>query len=381
MFFRKVFFVLLFFTILFPFQSLKAQADSHVFIPQENEYFKAKVSEIISKTGDENFPTFQQFKATALEGTFKGKEITITQEAIHGVYQIKKVQKGETLVIFRNILSDPEFTVEDKYRIPALWWLLALFLGCVFLFTGKKGFRATFSLLGSLVVIVFFMVPQIARGANPLLISLLSALFLLLLSIYIGHGVNKRSTIALISSLSVIGLSVILGESFIYFGKLFGLGSDEAVLLQFGNLGNINLRGLLLAGIIIGTIGVLDDVTVVQAATVEEIHSLDPEIEKDVLYKKGMSVGKEHILSMVNTLILAYTGAALPLVLFFTFQEHIHQPFWVKMNSESISEEIVRSLIGSIVLIFAVPLTTWIAAYSYTKNSKNKNYDERNENI
>jgi uncharacterized membrane protein len=381
LFYRKTFLILLFFSILFPFQSLKAQVDSDVFIPPENEYFKAKVTEIISRTGDESLPTFQQFKATALEGTFKGKEITITQEAIHGIYQIKKVQKGETLVIFRNILSEPEFTVEDKYRIPALWWLLALFLGCVFLFTGKKGFRATLSLLGSLIVIVFFMVPQIARGANPLLISLLSALFLLLLSIYLGHGVNKRSTIALISSLSVIGLSVILGEFFIYFGKLFGLGSDEAVLLQFGNLGNINLRGLLLAGIIIGTIGVLDDVTVVQAATVEEIHSLDPNIKRDVLYKKGMSVGKEHILSMVNTLILAYTGAALPLVLFFTFQEHIHQPFWVKMNSESISEEVVRSLIGSIVLIFAVPLTTWIAAYSYNKSNTNKMYDERNKNI
>jgi len=359
---------------LFP-HSVQADMDE-LNVPAENEFFRARVTEIIQFEGDDKAPTYQEFKVKALDGSLKDQEIVVTQEAIFGVYNIKKVKQNETLVIHRNTLSNPEFLVYDKYRLPSLLLLFFLFLACVIGFTGKKGIRATLSLIGSLLIIIFFVVPQIARGANPLFISIISALFLLLLSIYVGHGINKRTSIALVGSLGVIGLSIILGEIFIRAAKLFGLGSDEAFFLQFGNLAEVNLQGLLLAGIIIGTIGILDDVTVVQAATVEEIHRTDTTIPKKELYKKGMSVGKEHILSMVNTLIIAYTGAALPLLLFFSFQQNIPIPLWVKVNGEQLSEEIIRSLIGSIVLIFAVPLTTWIAAYSYTKS-----YGKRDETI
>lgn len=371
---KKLFFLLICSFCLFP---LSTHADfDELNLPPENEFFRARVIEIIKTEGEDRAPTYQQFKAQPLEGSLDGQEIVVTQEAIHGVYNIKKIKLNETLVIYRDTLSNPEFLVHDKYRLPPLLFLFFLFLACVVGFTGKKGIRATLSLAGSLFIIIFFVVPQIAHGANPIFISLLSALLLLLLSIYVGHGINKRTSIALVGSLSVIGLSVILGEIFIRAGKLFGLGSNEAVLLQFGNLGTINLRGLLLAGIIIGTIGILDDVTVVQAATVEEIHNTDTTIERKELYKKGMSIGKEHILSMVNTLVIAYTGAALPLLLFFTYQQNLPMPLWVKINGEQLSEEIVRSLIGSIVLIFAVPLTTWLAAYSYTKT-----YAKRNEDV
>lgn len=336
--------------------------------PPENEYFRAKVIKIITDDGRSTTSTFtyQNILVKPFEGTFKDKEILVTQEAIRGIYGTKEIQEGETLVIWRNTLNNPEFLIEDKFRLQWVITIIGIFFFCVIVFTGKKGIRSILSLIITLLLVIYFIVPQIAHGANPLLVSFISAILLLLLSIYLGHGINKRSTIALISSFSVIGLSLFLGVLFIHLSKLFGQGSNEAVLLQYGNLGEINIRGLLLAGIVLSTIGILDDVTVVQSATVEEIFETDKTIETKILYKKAMSVGKEHIISMANTLIIAYTGAALPLLLFFTYQTNAYMPLWVKLNSEAIGEEIVRSIVGSIVLIFAVPITTWIAAKAYT---------------
>jgi uncharacterized membrane protein len=126
------------------------------------------------------------------------------------------------------------------------------------------------------------------------------------------------------------------------------------------------LRGILLAGIIIGTLGVLDDITTAQAAVVEELHLANPSFDAKGLFKRGSSVGREHIISLVNTLVLAYTGASLPLLLLFQVYE---RPTWLILNSEIIMEEIVRMLIGSIALALAVPLTTYLASWYYANKS------------
>jgi uncharacterized membrane protein len=146
-----------------------------------------------------------------------------------------------------------------------------------------------------------------------------------------------------------------------------GIATEEGYILKL-NVGNINLRGLLLAGIIIGMLGVLDDVTIGQATTVEEIKDANQSLGFKELYQRGTAVGKEHIASLVNTLVLAYTGVALPLVLLLTLQSQNNVvPLWLAVNGEPIAQEIVRTLVGSLALVFAVPITTFLAAYYYGK--------------
>jgi uncharacterized membrane protein len=141
------------------------------------------------------------------------------------------------------------------------------------------------------------------------------------------------------------------------------------MFLQFGQLQQVNLRGLLLGGIIIGCLGVLDDITTAQTAAIDEIGKANPKMTFKELHRAGISVGREHIASLINTLALAYVGASLPLLLLFTVQEE--SPFWVVLNSEFLAEEIIRTLVGSSTLLFAVPITTWLAAYFF-RNDRTK---------
>jgi len=147
--------------------------------------------------------------------------------------------------------------------------------------------------------------------------------------------------------------------------RLFGLGSEESLDLQYGALKNINLQGLLLAGIIIGALGVLDDITTAQTAAVAELKLANAKLSFDELYRRGMAVGKEHITSLVNTLALAYAGASLPMLLLFTVYQ---QPLWVTLNSEFVVEEVVRTVVGSLALTVAVPITTFLAAYWFSRH-------------
>jgi len=152
---------------------------------------------------------------------------------------------------------------------------------------------------------------------------------------------------------------------FVEGSQLLGLGSEEAMFLQLDPSLTLNLQGLLLSGIIIGTLGVLDDVTASQAAVVDEISKANESLGFKELYKRGLSVGHEHIAALVNTLFLAYAGAALPLFLLFYINKT--QPLWVILNGELIAEEIVRTMVGSSALVLAVPITTALAAYFIPK--------------
>ncbi|MFZ5364173.1 MAG: YibE/F family protein [Patescibacteria group bacterium] len=150
--------------------------------------------------------------------------------------------------------------------------------------------------------------------------------------------------------------------------KLSGFAEEETVYLVGLMGGDINLQGLLLAGFIIGALGVLDDITVSQVSTVQEINAANPNLSRSEIYKKAMRVGVDHIASMVNTLFLAYAGAALPLLLLFSFKQEPFLTFGQVINHEIIATEIVRTLVGSIGLALAVPITTFLAAYFYKKN-------------
>ncbi len=310
--------------------------------------------------------TFQKVSVVLTSGPEKGKEIAIDNGggSILGDYQ--KASLGESVVITKTPdVGESTYYISDKYRLPAVIIILIGFFVLVVVMSRLKGFTSIIGLIISVLILAKFIVPRILAGQDPMLVGLTGAFAIAVLSIYAAHGLNKRTTVAVFSTLITLGFAACISVFAVNFSRLFGLGSETAFYLQMGQAGDLNLRGLLLAGIIIGVLGLLDDVTTGQAAAVEEIAKANPSLSFHELYKSGISVGREHITSLVNTLVLAYAGASLPLFLVFYLGQY--QPMWVILNTEFISEEVMRTLVGSITLVMAVPIATILAAYFFSK--------------
>jgi uncharacterized membrane protein len=216
-------------------------------------------------------------------------------------------------------------------------------------------------------------------GANLFWITFVSSLFIVLISIYLSHGFNKNSTVAVGSIMITIVISALISTWAVGFTHLTGLGSDDAFFLASNQMNQfLDIRGVLLAGIVIGTIGVLDDVTITQSATVTELSEANPKLTSMQLFWRAMNVGREHVVSMVNTLAMAYAGGALPLLLLLTLGNG--NPLWVSLNNELIVEEIVRTIAGSIGLLMAVPITTAIASkFLKKKITQDADFDDEHK--
>jgi uncharacterized membrane protein len=289
-----------------------------------------------------------------LEGPRVHEEETID----YGVFQ-----DDQALVVGQKIiLSSPngQTYIFDRYRLPTLGWMLVLFMALAIVFARWRGVTSLLGLGVSIGVLMLYIVPQIMAGTNPLLVSLFGAGGIAIVSLYLAHGFNRTTSVAVVSTLITIVIAIFLSEIFVRWVGLAGIGSEEAYHLQNSPLGFINMRGLLLGGIIIGALGVLDDITTAQAAAVAEIWRANPLLTKRELFTRGSRVGREHITSLINTLALAYAGVSLPALLLFTVYQ---RPWWVVLNTETITEEIVRTLVGSIALMVAVPITTALAAH------------------
>lgn len=251
-----------------------------------------------------------------------------------------------------------QYNVSDWVRRPALLWLLGLFVLVAVAVARGKGLRAILATSASLLVVITFIVPGILAGHNPLLISLLGAGGILIMAIYFVHGINWSTTAALAGTLIAVVITMALGIAFSDLAHLTGMGDDEAMLISFG-APQIALKGLLLAGLVIGALGALADITIVQASVVRELAHANPSFGLRELYQRAMKVGLDHIGSLIDTLVLAYTGAALPLLVLL----HLSEVAPLRaLNLELVATEIVRILVGSIGLILAVPITTLLAA-------------------
>ena len=230
---------------------------------------------------------------------------------------------------------------------------------------GRRGITSIIGLFFSVLIISNFLIPRILAGDNPTLISYIATLLIAVVSLYLAHGFNKNTSLSLISTLITLFISIILSNIAVRMTGLTGAGSEESMFLQLNQNINISLKGLLLGGIILGVLGVLDDITTAQTSVVHEIKNANPRLPLGEIYSRAANVGKEHITSLINTLFLAYAGVSLPLFLLFKINNF--QPAWVIFNSEFIVEEVVRTVVGSMSLILAVPLSTFIAAYYYNK--------------
>ena len=278
--------------------------------------------------------------------------------------------EGDNVVLSQQEVfeSEPQTIITDVYRIPVLTTLAGLFCLLVIMVSGKRGLLSITGMLLSLAILVLWIIPKILAGNNPFTTTLLGATLTAGLTMYLSHGFSRKVHIALVSMLACLIAVASLSLTAVKIGHFVGLGSEEAAFLQFDAAATINLQGLFLAGVLLGAIGILDDITIAQASLIQQLKAVNKNISFSELYWRGLEVGKDHVASLVNTLVFAYAGTSLPLFLLFTLYRA--SPIWTIINSELIAEEIMRTLAGSIGLVLAVPLTTLIASYIETKYPK-----------
>lgn len=253
--------------------------------------------------------------------------------------------------------KDLQYSVADVNRRFPMGLLADIFALAVVVLGRLRGVMALAALAISFMVLNFFILPAILQGSNPLLVAVIGSSAILLIALYMCHGLSARTSVAVLGTLVSLLLIGILGSQFIGWAALTG-NTDDSTGLIHGLYPSIDMSGLLLAGVIIGSLGVLDDVTVTQTSAVWELHEANPTMGWRGLYRAGIRIGRDHIASVVNTLVLAYAGAALPLLLFSIAQSGVG----TVANSELVAEEIVRTLVGSIGLVASVPVTTALAA-------------------
>lgn len=344
--------------------------------PAVSEYVKAKVISVTEPQTEEFAGLIreqQDVELQLLSGENAGDTVTID----HGLLPHRKdleLSVGQMLVVQQLTMPDGEvvYLFREAYRLHTLWILIGFFFLLGIGIGGKRGFTSILGLTASVLILVFFVVPNILSGNNPLFICLIGCAGIACSSLFLAHGFNKRTLVAFYSTIITLAFSTLMAITFVYVARLFGMGTEESMFLQTGNLGVIDMRGLLLGGIIIGALGVLDDITTAQTAAVDELSKANHNLGAKELYKAGASIGKEHVAALINTLALAYIGASLPTFLLFTL--NTETPWWIIMNSEFVAEEIIRTLVGSSTLLLSVPISTWLAAHSF-KNGNHTNVE------
>lgn len=290
---------------------------------------------------------------------------TVPEAAMYGVTTIEPYQVGDRVEMYFSPSpggAGRDIVIVDWIRRPSLLWLTGLFLLVSVVVARLKGLRAFVATGASLAIVIAFIVPRILDGWNPMLVSLIGAGGILILAIYFVHGLNWSTSAALIGTFAAVVVTMLLGAAFMQISHLTGLGSEEAMMITL-NAGQVNMRGLLLAGLLVGALGALTDTTIVQASVVRELAHVDPTLPWTSLYASGMRVGHDHIGSLVNTLVLAYVGAGLPLLVVLSLGDFT---IGRALNIELVAVEVVHTLVGSIGLILSVPITTALAAVMFS---------------
>ena len=284
------------------------------------------------------------------------------------------LQPGDRIRVQRNgpITEDPQLddpaaqplAFVDFQRDRPLLILFAVFALLIVALARWQGLRSLIGLIVSLLIVVGWIVPGILSGHPPLLTALTGGVAVMLLTTTLTHGVGLKSAAAILGATATLVLIVLLSVVAVEAAHITGLSSEEATILDARARGDISIQGLVIAGILIAALGVLDDVTVSQSSTVLALRRADPAMPARRLFGEAMTVGRDHLGATVNTLVLAYAGASLPVLLIFAGQG---TSLGQAVGYESVAEEIVATLVGSIGLIAAVPLTTGLAALLATR--------------
>jgi len=346
---------------------------------QTQDFFKARIvnitneSQEVSENGIKTY--IQTYDLKPENGPWQNKAITVSDSEFNTI-GLDAFKVGDVLLIAHTVdqQGQDQFAVIDYVRETSLYILAFLFVGLVILMGKMKGVKALVSLAISVTVIIWFILPQIVNGADPVLISVLGAIIITVISLYVTYGFKYFTHIGAASIGISLIFTVIVTEIFANWTKLTGNVDEQAsnLLQMFGS--NFNIKGILLAAFIIGAIGVLNDVVINQISLIEELYRANQNMTWKELFNRGLKVGVDHISAIVNTLFLAYVGAALPLLLLFAGDKISKYDYSTIINLEIITTEIVRTLTGSLGLILAVPISTFIAAVFIPKYFK-KNQD------
>ncbi|MCK6209416.1 YibE/F family protein [Georgenia sp. EYE_87] len=246
----------------------------------------------------------------------------------------------------------------DFERTAPVGWLALLYAVVVLAVARWRGLAAMVGLAGSLGVIVVFVIPAIMLGQPPLLVALVGAAAMMFLSLYLAHGISIRTTTALLGTFVGLGITVALAAWGTRSANLTGTSSEQSLIL-LGTFPNLSLTDLLLCGMVIAGLGALNDVTITQASAVWELHAANPAVPRRRLFTRGMRIGRDHIASTVYTLAFAYVGTALPVLMTAALMDRAALD---TLMAGEIAEEVVRTLVSSIGLVLAIPVTTGIAA-------------------
>ncbi len=330
------------------------------------DYHRGKVLEVLDEgvTYDEftqlDLP-YQKVKAELDTGDV----VVVEYGDVYGLQSEQLVQAGDAVVIVESVSSTGlQYSIIDHYRLPWLGLIVGVFIVAVIICTRWRGVGALVSVAISLLVLVKWLVPQLLHTDYPLLLTFSTLVVLAIITFYLGHGISSQTTLALVCTILALGLAMGTASFATWLLDLSGTGSEAALSLKYGFGQDVQLSGLLLAGLLIGALGILDDVTTAQVQAVHEFKQSDPSLTWQQLFKKAYRIGRAHIVSLVNTLMLVYAGTALPA--FAVLSTYSAQPFWVVFNSETLMEEMIQMFVGSFTLVLAVPLTTVIAAWWFS---------------
>ncbi len=332
--------------------------------PGDTETMSARVLEVLEEgaidLGGGIVQPYQRLLLRVEDGSLAGQEIAVEEGTANIISQERLFYPGDRVYLERATgLDRDRFYISDFVRTSPLLWMGVLFVGLIVLVGRGKGLRSLTGTLLSLLVIFFFILPQIIAGRDPVLVSIVGSVGLLAVSTYLIYGWNFKAHAAVIGMMLSLILTGMLAWLFVSWTRLTGLSMEESSYLVMELGADLNFRGLVLGGIIIGSLGVLDDICVGQASAVFELANANRDLGWRRLFRSSLNIGRDHIAAMVNTLLLAYVGASLPLMLVFTIYQ---EPLWRRINREPIAEEIVRTLVGSMGLVLAVPITGLIAS-------------------
>ena len=283
--------------------------------------------------------------------------------ALPGSSNREPYEVGDDVVvtIFTGPAAGDFAVIAEPWRVPILGIVAAAFAAAVIVVGGWRGARSLVALALTLTVVVKLVVPLLLRGFDPVLLAVGGGALVTVVTLLLTEGSSRVTWSAVLGTLVALLLTAVLAAAFTAAASFTALQGNEEIAFLIPLVGErIDLQGILLAATVFGALGVLDDVTITQAATVEQLHRSRPEGERGAVIGRAMRVGRAHIAATVNTLVLAYLGASLPLLLLFALSG---ESTLTILNGEIVAVEVVRALVGSIGIVAAVPITTLVAAW------------------
>lgn len=330
------------------------------------ERLAAEVVEVVNEyerdiTGTDAKTTVQEVRVVLREGDSVGEVVRFENDLI-------QLQPGDQIFVDHMVTTSGEeyFSYADYERRGVLLFLGALFVVMLLLLSGWQGVRALVSLVISVFAVFYLLVPALLAGWDPVLTSVGIAGIILSAVFFGTHGITIRSKIAFLGTFCAVIITGFIAWGSSVMMRLTGFSNDASVYLNFATDGALDLSALLTGGIIIGILGILDDVSITQASVVEQLKHADDTLGFSELYRRASQVGRDHVGSLVNTLALAYVGVSLPLILLYAKADSL---VWQTLNQEVVAAELLRIVVGSIGLILAVPVTTAFAAWYFNKHS------------